>query len=40
VLAKLKAPLRKAGERTLEATWRRIGQFTAAECVNYLANAG
>ena len=44
VFAKLKALLRKAGERTLEATWRRIGEllgrFTPAECANYLTNAG
>jgi len=42
--AKLKALLRKASERTLEATWRRIGEllghFTPAECANYLAHAG
>ncbi|MBC8013117.1 MAG: IS630 family transposase, partial [Methyloceanibacter sp.] len=35
---------RKAAERTIEATWQRIGelldQFTASECANYLANAG
>ena len=39
-----KALLRKAGERTLEATWRRIGSllghFTPGECANYLRNAG
>jgi transposase len=44
VFAKLKTLLRKAAERTIEATWRRIGQlldaFTPAECANYLANAG
>ena len=44
LFAKLKALLRKAGERTVEATWRRIGdllgQFSAAECANYLRNAG
>jgi hypothetical protein len=36
--------LRKAAERTIEATWRRIGQlldaFTPAECASYLKNAG
>jgi transposase len=36
LFAKLKALLRKAAERTIEATWRRIGQllgcFTAQEC--------
>lgn len=44
VFAKLKALLRKAGERTVEATWKRIGKlleaFTAAECANYLTNSG
>ena len=44
VFAKLKALLRKAAERTVEATWRRIGSlldcFTAQECSNYLVNSG
>jgi transposase len=44
MFAKLKTLLRKAGERTVEATWKRIGslldQFSPAECANYLANAG
>lgn len=44
VFAKLKGLLRKAGERTVEATWRRIGTlldaFSAAECANYLTNSG
>jgi transposase len=44
VFAKLKTLLRKADERSVEATWKRIGtildQFTPAECQNYLANAG
>jgi transposase len=44
VFAKLKTLLRKAAERTVEATWQRIGalleQFEPAECANYLANAG
>jgi transposase len=44
VFAKLKTLLRKAAERTVEATWKRIGAllgcFTAQECANYLANAG
>jgi transposase len=44
VFAKLKTLLRKADERSVEATWRRIGQlldhFPAAECANYLTNAG
>jgi transposase len=44
VFAKLKTLLRKAAERTIEATWKRIGQllnrFTPAECANYIVNAG
>ncbi len=44
VFAKLKHMLRDASERTMEATWRRIGalleHFTAQECSNYLTNAG
>jgi transposase len=44
VFAKLKHFLRKAEERTIEATWKRIGElldlFSPAECANYLANAG
>jgi transposase len=44
VFAKLKTLLRKAAERTVEATWRRIGQlldhFTPAECANSLINSG
>jgi transposase len=44
VFAKLKTLLRKAAERTVEATWKRIGHllnnFPPAECANYLANAG
>jgi transposase len=44
VFAKLKTLLRKAAERTVEATWQRIGQlldrFTPAECANYLVNSG
>jgi transposase len=44
VFAKLKHLLRKAAERTLEATWRRIGdlldRFAPEECANYLVNAG
>ena len=42
--AKLKTLLRKAAERTVEATWKRIGEllhtFTPKECANYLTNAG
>jgi transposase len=44
VFAKLKALLRKAAERTVTATWQRIGRlldaFTPAECANYLRNSG
>jgi len=44
VFAKLKTLLRKAAERTIEATWRRIGtlldQFSPQECANYLRNSG
>jgi Transposase and inactivated derivatives len=42
--AKLKALLRKAAERTVDALWDRIGQilsaFSPQECTNYFANAG
>jgi transposase len=44
VFAKLKLLLRKAAERTVEATWRRIGTllqaFNPQECANYFRNAG
>jgi transposase len=44
VFAKLKTLLRKAAERTVDATWRRIGAslnaFSPQECANYFANAG
>jgi transposase len=44
VFAKLKTLLRKADERSVEASWRRIGDlltaFTAKECANYLRHAG
>ena len=44
VFAKLKHLMRKAGERTFETTWKRIGQlldcFKPDECQRYLANAG
>jgi transposase len=44
VFAKLKTLLRKAEERTVEATWKRIGDlldaFDPHECANYLRNAG
>jgi transposase len=44
VFAKLKTLLRKAAERTVEATWKRIGAllqaFRPQECANYFRNAG
>ena len=44
VFAKLKTLLRKAAERSVEETWKRIGalltNFKPQECANYLANAG
>lgn len=44
VFAKLKTMLRKADERSIDATWRRIGDlldaFTAQECTAYLRHAG
>ena len=44
VFAKLKTLLRKAAERTVEATWKRIGTllkaFSPTECANYFRNAG
>jgi transposase len=42
--AKLKALLRKAAERTVEALWAAIGRFadafTPAECANYFSACG
>ena len=44
MFAKLKMLVRKAEERTVETTWRRIGEllnaFTPQECSNYLRHAG
>src|SRR5512139_556050 len=44
VFAKLKLLLRKAAERSVEATWKRIGSlldaFPPHECANYFRNAG
>lgn len=44
MFAKLKTLLRKAAERTVVDTWKRIGallkEFTPTECANYLANSG
>jgi transposase len=43
-VAKLKALLRKATERTVDGLWNAIGQlldhFLPAECANYFANCG
>jgi hypothetical protein len=43
VFAKLKLLLRKAAERTVDATWQRIGQlldaFPPQKCDNYLKNS-
>jgi len=42
--AKLKAHLRKAQERSIDALWQRIGQlldlFQPQECANFFANSG
>ena len=44
VFAKLKLLLRKAAERSVDATWQRIGTlldaFPPDECANYLRNSG
>ena len=44
VFAKLKHLARKAKERSVEATWQRIGSlldaFAPQECANYLRNSG
>ena len=44
MFSKLKRLLRKANERTVEATWRRIGtllnRFQTHECANYIRGAG
>jgi transposase len=44
VFAKLKHHLRNAAERSVEATWRRIGElldrFTPAECARYFRKCG
>ncbi len=44
VFAKLKHLMRKAAERSVEDTWRRIGTlldaFPSHECAAYIANAG
>lgn len=44
MFSKLKTLLRKAAERTVEGTWKRIGSllddFTPIECANYLRHSG
>ena len=44
VFAKLKTLFRKADERTIETSWRRVGRllddFTPHQCQNYLRHAG
>jgi hypothetical protein len=44
VFAKLKTLLRKAEQRSIDATWQRIGLilqcFTPGECAAYIQNAG
>jgi transposase len=44
VFAKLKALMRKAEERTVEACWKRVGEvlkaFSPNECSNYIRHAG
>ncbi len=44
VFAKFKHLMRRAAERTMEASWKRIAgvldTFSPAECNNYLVNSG
>src|SRR4051795_4582519 len=44
LFAKLKHLIRKAEPRTIDATWRKVGDlldaFSPAECANYLKNSG
>ena len=44
LFAKFKALLRRAGKRTEDALWQRMGQlvdlFSAQECANYFRSAG
>ncbi len=44
MFSKLKTLVRKAEERTIETTWRRIGEllkeFTPEECSRYITHAG
>jgi transposase len=43
-IAKLKAHLRKAQERSIDTLWQRIGKlrdlFQPNECANFFANSG
>ena len=44
LFSKLKHLMRKAQPRTVEATWRKVGELldlvSSEECANYLANSG
>jgi transposase len=44
VFAKLKAILRKAAARSVDALWNAVGalldRFAPQECLNYFANSG
>ena len=44
VFAKLKHLMRKAEQRTVERTWKKVGElldmFSAQECANYIKNSG
>lgn len=44
LFSKMKALLRRAAPRTVEATWRRVGHLlgsiSSTECANYFNNAG
>ena len=44
MFAKLKHLMRRAAERNVEQTWRRIGalldRFSSEECAHYLVNSG
>lgn len=44
MFSKLKTLLKKADERSVDASWRRIGsliaRFSPVECQNYLTKAG
>ncbi len=44
VFAKIKHLMRKAEERTVERTWKKVGElldrFSPHECANYIKNSG